>query len=82
MIQIAPFGQTVSAQAQAAILKREDEIKAGTFDPFTGPLTEQDGTIGLPAGQTLSVYDLKNPSNLSKYTINWFVQGVIGSPTG
>jgi basic membrane protein A len=82
MIQIAPFGQTVSAQAKAAILKREDEIKAGTFDPFTGPLTEQDGSIGLPAGQTLPVYDLKNPSNLSKYTINWFVQGVIGSPTG
>ena len=59
MIDIAPFGSTVSATAQAAILKREAEIRAGTFNPFAGPLTKQNGTVGLPAGQTLPVYNLR-----------------------
>jgi basic membrane protein A len=82
MIGIAPFGSTVSAKASAAILKREAEIKAGTFNPFTGPLTKQDGTVGLKAGQTLPVRNQASPSTLSKYTLNWFIQGVIGSAKG
>ena len=82
MIGIAPFGKSVSATAQKAILKREAEMKNGTFNPFTGPLTKQDGTVGLPAGQTLPVWTPDNPSQLSKYTLNWFVQGVIGSAKG
>jgi basic membrane protein A and related proteins len=82
MIGIAPFGKSVSAQAQKAILKRQAEMKAGTFNPFTGPLTKQDGSVGLPAGQTLPVWTPSDPSQLSKYTLNWFVQGVIGSAKG
>jgi basic membrane protein A len=82
MINIAPFGKTVSQEAQDAINKRKDEIKNNTFDPFTGPLTKQDGTIGLKDGETLPVYDLKNPDTPSKYNINWFVKGVIGSASG
>jgi len=82
MIGIAPFGKSVSATAQKAILKRQAEIKAGTFNPFTGPLIEQSGTVGLPAGQTMPVWTPSNPNQLSKYTLNWFVQGVIGSAKG
>jgi basic membrane protein A and related proteins len=82
MIGIAPFGKTVSTNAQAAILKREAEIKAGTFNPFTGPLIKQDGAVGLPAGQTLAVWNPNKPSGLYKYTLNWFTQGVIGSAKG
>jgi basic membrane protein A len=82
MIGLAPFGKSVSATAQAAIVKREAEMKAGTFNPFTGPLTKQDGSVGLPAGQTLPVWTPNNPSQLSKYTLNWFVQGVAGSAKG
>jgi basic membrane lipoprotein Med (substrate-binding protein (PBP1-ABC) superfamily) len=82
MIGIASFGKTVLPAAQTAILKREAEIKAGTFNPFTGPLIKQNGTVGLPAGQTLMVWNPNNPSQLSKYTLNWFIQGVIGSPNG
>jgi basic membrane protein A len=82
MIGIAPFGKTVSTKAQAAILKREAEIKAGTFDPFTGPLIKQDGTVGLPAGHTLAVWNPSNSAQLSKYTLNWFTQGVVGSARG
>jgi basic membrane protein A len=82
MIATAPFGSTVSATAQAAIQKREAEIKAGTFNPFAGPLTKQDGSVGLPAGQALAVWNASDPSALSRYTLSWFVQGVIGSAKG
>src|SRR5664279_1632103 len=73
-IVMAPFGKSVDAATQAAITAKEAAIKAGTFDPFTGPITKQDGTVGVPAGTTLSVND--------KYSLSWFVQGVIGSAKG
>lgn len=82
MIGIAPFGKSVSATAQKAILKRQAEMKAGTFNPFTGPLIKQDGTVGLAAGKTLAVWYPNKPSELCKYTLDWFVQGVIGSAKG
>ena len=82
MISIAPFGKTVSAAARSAIMKKEAELKAGTFNPFTGPLTEQNGKVDLPAGQTMPVWVADNPSQLSKFTLNWFVKGVIGNPKG
>ena len=73
-IVMAPFGSSVSADTQAAITAKEDAIRAGTFDPFTGPITKQDGSAGVPAGTTLTVTD--------KYALSWFVQGVIGSAKG
>jgi basic membrane protein A and related proteins len=73
-VVMAPFGSSVSAATQAAITAKKDAIKAGTFDPFTGPITKQDGSAGVPAGTTLTVAD--------KYALSWFVQGVIGSPKG
>lgn len=79
-IVMAPFGTSVTPQAAAAITAKEAAIKAGSFDPFTGPIAKQDGSIGVPAGTTVPVYVAGN--TLSKYSINWFVQGVIGSAAG
>ncbi len=73
-VQMAPFGTSVSAATAAAITKREGEIKAGTFNPFTGPITNQQGQVGVPAGTTLTVQQ--------KYALSRFVQGVIGSAKG
>ena len=82
MITYAPLGSTVSAKARSAIAAKAAELKAGTFTPFTGPITKQDGTIGVPAGHTLPVWVQSNPSQLSLFTLNWFVKGVIGNPKG
>ena len=73
-IVMAPYGSSVTSEAAAAIDKRESEIKDGTFDPFAGPITGQDGTVVVAAGTTLTVNQ--------KYAIDWFVKGVIGSPKG
>jgi basic membrane protein A and related proteins len=74
LIGLAPFGKSVSADTQAQILAKENALKSGSFYEFAGPLKDQSGAVKVPAGQRLSVSDL--------YAINWFVQGVIGSPTG
>jgi basic membrane protein A len=71
---MAPFGKSVAQATRTAILAKEKEIVAGTFNPFTGPITEQSGTIGVPAGTTLTV--------MQKYSLTWFVKGVIGNPKG
>jgi basic membrane protein A len=71
---MAPFGKSVTASARKAILAKEAAIVSGKFDPFTGPIVEQNGSIGVPKGTTLTV--------MQKYALSWFVKGVIGNPKG
>jgi len=73
-VVMAPFGKSVSAATQTAITAKQDAIKGGTFKVFGGPITKQDGTVGVPAGSSLTVDQL--------YALNWFVQGVKGNPGG
>jgi len=73
-VVMAPFGKSVTSATQAKIVAKQSAIKSGTFNPFTGPITEQSGKIGVPAGKTLTV--------AQKYALPWFVKGVIGSPKG
>jgi len=40
-----------------------------TFDPFTGPIYANDGTLKVPSGVRMSRYEL--------WTIDWFVDGVV-----
>ena len=68
MVVLAPFTNMsppdVAAMAQATI---DAKIKGG-FNPFTGPITKQDGTVGVPAGKTISDADL--------LSLNWYVKGI------
>ena len=41
------------------------------FDPFTGPIKDQDGEVRIPEGTRGTYAEL--------WTIDWFVEGVIGS---
>ncbi len=67
MVALAPFGESVDADLQALILEREDEIKEGTFSVFPDPIVDQDGN-------ERALGDI--------FTMDFFVKGVIGSPTG
>lgn len=73
-VDIAPFGKSVDAGSQAAINAKKQALVAGTFYEFTGPLNDQSGAVKVPAGSKLTLDQI--------LTMNWFVQGVIGSPTG
>lgn len=43
-------------------------MKAGTFHPMTGPITAQDGSVKIAAGETMADADL--------LAVNWLVKGV------
>jgi len=67
MVDIAPFGPSVSADTAALIETRKAEIIAGTFDVLPDPIVDQDGN-SIPLGDI--------------FGMSYFVEGVIGSPTG
>jgi basic membrane protein A and related proteins len=71
---LAPFGPGVSADAKAKIEAKLAAFKAGSFNEFTGPITDQSGKVQIPQGAKPSVTDL--------YAMSYFVKGVDGNPKG
>ncbi len=55
------------------VFKRIEQMKdpAMLFDPFTGPIKDQEGVVRVQPGQRLSYDEL--------LTIDWFVEGNVGS---
>jgi len=74
LVDIAPFGKSVSAATQATINDKKAALKAGSFYEFTGPLKDQMGAVKVPSGTRLTLDQI--------LTMDWFVQGVIGNPKG
>ncbi len=67
MVDIAPFGESVSADTRALIEERKAEIIDGTFSVFPDPIVDQDGAE-------------RELGNI--FEMNYFVEGVIGSASG
>ncbi|MGO9526534.1 MAG: BMP family ABC transporter substrate-binding protein [Verrucomicrobiia bacterium] len=59
-----------NVSAYDLVFQRIDEMKALTFDPFTGPIKDNTGTLRLKDGQRATLKELT--------TIDWFVEGVAG----
>jgi basic membrane protein A and related proteins len=74
MVNLAPFGESVPEDIRGEIETRQQEIVDGGFAPFTGPIVDQDGNEVLAEGETMTLDEL--------LSIDFFVEGVIGSPTG
>jgi basic membrane protein A len=47
-------------------------LEAGTIVTFAGPILDQDGNVKIAEGEVLTD-DMMS-------TVDWFVQGVVGSP--
>lgn len=67
MVTLAPFGDSVDQATQDLILAREAEIKDGSFSVFPDPIVDQDG-VSRELGDI--------------FTMDYFVEGVIGSASG
>ena len=70
MIRVGDFGPKVPKKVQDEILAKQKAVGAGKLQPFAGPITDNDGKLVLPAGQTLSDAQILN--------MNYLVQGVLG----
>ncbi len=66
-------GRTYDVIVKKAFLSPEDNILIidGSFDPFTGPLYDQNGELKVEDGVKMTDDEIWN--------MNWFVQGVVGS---
>jgi basic membrane protein A len=73
-VDLAPFGDSVSEETRTAIEEKKKALMDGTFYYFDGPVKDQSGKVRVPEGETLELEDI--------LVMDWFVEGVIGSPTG
>ena len=71
LVRLAPISAKVPAEVKALVEERAAAIKAGTLHPFTGPVTDQDGTVQIAAGSTADDGHLLGMS--------YFVKGVQGT---
>jgi basic membrane protein A len=69
---MAPYGPKVPQEVQDYVNQVKADLEAGKIVVFTGPVVDQDGTVRVAEGEVLSD-DAMN-------AVDWFVQGVIGSP--
>jgi len=71
IVDLAPFGPMVPDDVQQYVENRKQMILNGDYDPFMGPIYDQDGNLKVKEGEELSDAD--------KLSIQWFVKGVIGT---
>ena len=69
-VLIGEITDAVPADVKAEAEKMRDDIAAGTFHPFTGPINKQDGSPWLAEGQTAPDGDLLG--------MNFYVEGITG----
>jgi basic membrane protein A len=74
LVGLAPYGTSVADDVRAHIDEVAATIKDGSFAPFTGPISDQDGTERYAADEVAPLEDLLG--------MDYFVKGVVGSPTG
>ena len=67
-IDLAPINPAVPQATQDKVAALKQQIKDGSFHPFTGPIVAQDGKEVLPAGQPMSDQALGQ--------MNYYVKGV------
>jgi len=66
-VQLAPMSDLVPADVQAKVNEVQDQIKAGNFPIFVGPIKDNKGNIVVPEGTTLDRAGI--------WQIDWLVEG-------
>ena len=79
MVQIGSLADDVSQDIRDLIDQRSQEMISGSFDPFTGPINDQDGNEIIAAGVTPPDFA---DDGLSLLGMSVFVEGVVGSADG
>ena len=69
---LAPFGPQVPDDVKTQVNQLVADLNAGSLVIFQGPIVDQDGTVRVAEGATLTDDEMGN--------VDWFVKGVIGQP--
>jgi simple sugar transport system substrate-binding protein len=68
-VVMAPY-TNMPDDVKAAAEKQEEAIRSGELHPFTGPITDRDGEVRIPEGETATDEQILK--------MDWFVEGVQG----
>ncbi|WP_031515769.1 BMP family ABC transporter substrate-binding protein [Desulfofalx alkaliphila] len=71
VVDLAPFGPMVSDEVKELVEEKKELILSGEWDVFHGPIYDQDGNERVAEGEKLTDEEM--------LSIDWFVEGVIGT---
>jgi len=71
IVQLGPYGSMVPDEVKKLVEAKQKEIVAGTFDVFVGPINDNTGKERVAKGVTMPDAD--------KLSLNWLVEGVVGT---
>ena len=71
IVGLSPFGPAVSAATKNLVEQRKQDLIAGRFDVFWGPIKDQSGAMRFAAGE--------KPADAVLLGMDWFVEGVVGT---
>ena len=71
VVMLADFSPLVPDDVKALVEEEKALIVDGSYDPFCGPIANQEGEIIVPEGECISDADMLG--------LSWFVDGVIGT---
>lgn len=71
VIELAPLSDKVPAAVQEKIAAAKVAMAAGTFQPFTGPIRKQDGSVAVAEGATID--------DAALWNMDYLVEGTIGT---
>lgn len=70
VVTLAPFGPNVPEAVQTEVIQVKEAIISGDLKPFTGPITDQQGTLRIEGEQ---------PDTVTLEKTDYLVEGVIGT---
>jgi len=70
-VKLGPFGRAVPADVKQLVLDTVEGLRDGSITPFSGPISDQDGTVRIAAGVS--------PSDPELQSITYLVEGVKGT---
>jgi basic membrane protein A and related proteins len=70
MVQLSPLGDSVTEAARKEIEEKKQAMVDGEFEPFSGPVKDQNGEVRIPEGESASLDDL--------FSMDYLVEGVVG----
>lgn len=68
VVEVVDWNPAIPADVMSKIKSVEAKIADGSFSPFTGPISKQDGSEGVAAGKTMTDGEI--------VAMNWHVKGV------
>jgi basic membrane protein A and related proteins len=71
IVGLSSFGPAVSEATKGLVEQRQQDLVAGRFDVFWGPVKDQSGQTRITAGE--------KPSEAVLLSMDWFVEGVVGT---